>query len=347
MTNPRGWSVLWAVAVVSVLAVGSSWADEAQPKQSADLTYETFFEWNWDLPAAGFRPVTNAIPAAGVDGGFRVALKGTRLAVDTTGDGETDTVVRGPRSLVQLRAKSADGGTVAMALRLAFSRGKWNYAVAGAQTTKIDGVTVRLFDQNGNGSYGDAADAIVVGDSLAGSMHSSVIAVNGKLYDIEVDELGRKLTYEAHTGETGKIDVAKNYASAGKLSSVVLQALEGYSFQVAAGSAMTVPVGTYRLIHGTVEKGRERATIVGGRSKAWIVAKDETLAPEWGGPLQAEFQPIRRGDRLRLSPRALRLFGRAGEEYVGFNPEGRSPEFAIFHAESRKKLMTAKFAVSG
>jgi len=99
-------------------------------------------------------------------------------------------------------------------------------------------------------------------------------------------------------------------------------------------------------VFGRVTKGREHATIKTGKSQALPVVAGKTNQPQWGGPLHAKFYPRRQGDKLALSPRELYLYGRAGEQYVDFIPEGRSPEFQIVDVNTTKDLVTAKFGVS-
>ena len=324
-------------------------ADEGSGTQVVPLSYQVHYDWDLTMPAEQFSVVGGAfpIPHAGGDG-FRAELKGTALAIDTNGDGKADVTARGARSVVKFHAPAKGGGVVTYAARLV-NRNGWRFAASGSMAGEFRGVPIRLVDQNNNGRYDDVgADAMIVGSSNSACFLSSVIHVDGKLYRAKAAADGTSLQLTPYTGPAGTLDLRSDFRSAGKLLSAVVRSSDGqYSFELSrARTGLTVPAGEYRLAFGLVGKGRERAYVRTGRSGP-IEVKDKGAARfAWGGPLKAKFDCRRAGEQLSFSPRQLWFYGRAGEEYHNFAPEGRSPEFQVVDVNTSRDLMTAKFGVS-
>ncbi|HIF52688.1 MAG TPA: hypothetical protein EYQ87_01585 [Candidatus Nitrosopelagicus sp.] len=60
----------------------------------------------------------------------------------------------------------------------------------------------------------------------------------------------------------------------------------------------------------------------------------KTTEFNWGGPVESEFQFARVGSKVQFSPNQIWYYGKAGEQYAGWNPIGKSPEFKILDADT-------------
>lgn len=319
---------------------------EENGKETAAMSYKAYTKWTINLPNETFTPVALMIPIKHQGGeGFAAALDGPALAIDSNGDGKVDVKAKGTSGLVTLKGVTAEGRAFTYAVRLS-NEGGWKFAAAGAMTGKIKGETIRLIDQNNNGSYNDfGVDAMVVGIGDAASFLSKVVNLGGSLYNLDVSSDGAELSVTPFEGEAGQLNLRSGFESQGKLESAVIVSDDGQvSFNLAdEKKGLTVPAGTYRLTHGRVVAGAESATVKSGRMRPITVAKDEQVAPAWGGPLKAEFTYTHQDGKLTIRPQDLFFFGQAGEEYANWVPDGAPPKFVVKDAETGQELLTARF----
>ena len=293
-----------------------------------DLQYRTVRNWKFELPKPSFRAVSSELTFPNLLT-FKSALRGTALAIDTTGDGKLNTVVTGKKGNVILRNRAKK---FRYGMRLV-NRGGWKFATSGYARGKIDGVWVALIDQNNNGRYDDfGKDAMIVGRSTAASFLSNVVSINGKLYQLKIKPDGSKLTYRPFKGKAGKLDLKSKFESSGKLTSIVVQSLDKkYSFDLSQKAA-PVPAGKYRIVTGKIELGQGTVKVTKGKSKPMVVTAGKTTTLTWGGPIKVEFGYQRRGSKVGFSPNHVWYYGKAKEEYSGWTPFGKSPEFVVLDA---------------
>lgn len=304
------------------------------------LRYKTISKWNIQLPSETFSPVNGSIP---VGQGFTTEIDGAALAVDINGDGKTDEKAKGTAGLITLK-----GGTGGLdhdyALRLV-NDGGWKWASSGYLEGKVAGQRIALIDQNNNGRFDDfGVDAMLVGKSDSASYLSKVVSVNGSLYEIAFADNGSDLVATPYTGKTGTLNLAANFESKGKLTAAVVRNDKGdLSFELAdAKKGMTVPEGLYTIVSGKVEMGKETCLIKTGNCKPIRVTAEEPAVFAWGGPIKAEFDYTRQGEEVTFSPQSLWFFGKAGEEYHKWIPDGAPPKF-IIKDEKGREITTAKF----
>ena len=301
-------------------------------------------KWKVKLPDEQWKPVGTAFAFKKTHGfDFKTELQGTRLLVDTDGDGQTDVSAEGKTAFLILRGKTDAGDAVAYSVRLA-NRGGWKYAPGGYLQGKIKGTKVRLIDQNNNGVFGEVGrDALIVGNGKVATYFSAVVNVGGELYSIHVTEDGTSLACTPFDGPTGKLHL--NCTTKGKVMSAVVRSTDRqYSFDMArAKDGMKVPVGGYKLMIGELGLGASRVTMETGKSKPIGVAKDQTKQVCWGGPVRAEFDYKRNGGKVHLAPDQVWLYGAAGELYTGWVPLGASPKFTILEDKTGKEVAQAHF----
>jgi len=319
--------------------------DEGTKK--AKLKFKAYKKWTIELPKETFSPIKSeiAIPN-GENSGFATEMQGTNLMVDSTGDGRFNDKARGQAGFIVLQGKSDEGRSFTYAIRLK-NAGGWSYSTTGAMIGKVDGVRIMLIDQNNNGRYNDfGADAMIVGNSSAASFLSKQISVKGNLYDVTIDSIGSELELTPYNGEAGTLNLVNGYKSKGGkvISAVVLSEDGGTSFNLAGlKKGLVVPAGNYKLAYGTITKGSEKVHVKAGRMKSLVVSPDQELKLAWGGPIDAEFSYARTGDKVSVSPNKMWYYGRSGEEYYGWFPDGQSPKFIIRNAKTRKEIRAIRF----
>ena len=338
---------LLAIGVTTLLcaplpleASGVEGADAPQ-SGSSELTDRAVRKWQLELPAEKFVPVGQGFSLSETLGcDFKAAPEGTSLKIDSDGDGEFDVTAEGPSSMVTLTGTNGRR----YAVRLVDQKG-WRYAPGGVLRGKILGERIQLIDQNLDGDYRDIGeDAIVIGRSKIASFLSEVVAIDGELVELFVAPDGSKIDYRPFRGATGTLKLGPCETKAKVLSAVVRSQDGRYCFDVAKVQAgQRVPVGKYSLVSGTIGLGKNSVRMVGGRSKSFTVATDGTREVTWGGPVKAEFAYRHSGGEVALSPDQVWYFGAAGEEYVGWTPIGKSPEFSIRNKKTGREIAQAYF----
>ena len=320
-------------------------ADEGSSNETATLSYQALPKWSLILPKESWKNADEycGVPHAGDPGGFAVEQSGLMaLEVDTNGDGELDQKIKGAQGFARLRGKDEDGEAFEYAVRFRYDGG-YRWSPGGAMVGKLRGQTIRLIDQNGDGTYDQAGvDALIVGASDAASFLSSVVNLDGELWNLEVSPNGGRASVTPFEGETGTLDLASGFRSQGALASAVVKARE-LSFELAgAPNGLKVPAGTYELAYGFAVRAGETVHIGKGKTKPIDVRAGEKAELGWGGPIVAEFDYRVRGETITVQA-DVKFFGKAGEEYVQFKPDAKSPKILVSEKSTGKLLASGRF----
>ena len=296
-------------------------------------------KWKVQLPAERWSTVGTGFDFSQTLGkAFKTTLEGTRLQIDSDGDGEVDVSVEGKTAFVTMRT-----GSSAYAVRLQNTTG-WKFAPGGYLTGKVKGQKIRIIDQNNNGSFSDVGeDALIVGTGRAATFLSEVINLNGELYTIRVDQASSSLVCTPYEGPAGTLKLS--CTTKGKVLSAILKSRDDkHSFDMSmAAQGMIVPVGAYSMICGELGLGKSRVKMATGRSKEIRIAKDQEQSACWGGPVKAEFSYQRNAGKVHLEPNKVWYYGSTGETYENWVPLGASPKFTIFDTETGKEVAQAHF----
>jgi hypothetical protein len=330
---------------------------EAAESDSVALKYRSYRTWSLKLPSEKWFPVKEGIriPHAGGDL-FAFEFSGASLKVDSNGDGNLDRTIKAlvdPKTMVSttrviLSGKDSSGKTFRYAARLRNDADGWEWAPGGAMVgsipTTAGPVPVKLIDQNGNGKFNDIGlDAMIVGNTDHAMMLSSTIFVDDKLQQIRFEDDGQSFQLSPYQGDTSQIDMSTSFNSkAVLLSSVILSSDRQHSFDIGAiEGPVQVPAGKYNVVSGVVGLGQHRVKIKAGKMKPLTLKADRSRSFDWGGPVSSEFQFARVGNQVQFSPDAIWYFGKAGEQYTGWHPIGKSPEFKVVDAETQVVLEVA------
>lgn len=311
----------------------------ARPGFTVPLKFRGTRKWKIKLPAEQWSSVGTGFDFTKTHGhSFKTSLEGTRLQIDSDGDGSTDVAVEGKTAFVTLRS-----GSTAYAVRLENKQG-WKFAAGGYLTGKIKGQKIRIIDQNNNGSFADIGeDALILGNGKVATFLSEVVNVGGELYTIRVDQANSSLVCTAYEGPSGTLKLS--CATKGKVLSAILKSRDGkHSFDMArAADGMKVPVGAYQMVCGELGLGQSRVKMSTGRSKEILIGKDQEQAACWGGPVKAEFAYQHSGGKVHLSPKKVWYYGSTGETYENWVPIGASPKFTIFDTDTGQEVAQAHF----
>ena len=330
---------------------------EAEQTDSVALKYRSYRTWSLKLPTETWFPVKEGIRLEHAGGElFAFEFSGTSLKVDTDGDGEFDRTIKAlvdPKTMVSttrviLSGKDSSGKTFRYAARLRNDADGWEWAPGGAMVgsipTAAGPVPVKLIDQNGNGKFNDiGSDAMIVGNTDHAMMLSTTVFVDDKLQQLDIADDGAAFSLSTYSGPTSEIDMSTSFNSkAVLLSSVILSSDRKHSFDIGAiDGPVRVPAGKYSVVSGVVGLGQHRVKIKAGKMKPLNLMEDRSRNFDWGGPVSSEFQFARVGDQIQFSPKAIWYFGKAGEQYTGWHPIGKSPEFKVVDAETQVVLEVA------
>lgn len=331
-------------AVASATAAGSE-------ENSASFDYKPVSKWEYLVPGESWVEITDEISIPNGDkGGFLAKVYGPegaeKLDIDTNGDGRLNETCKGLKGTAKLKGKDEDGNSFTYAIRLRHSGKKWLYASGGVMKGKVNGNSVSLIDANCNGRWNDyAVDCYVDGKGEAATPITDALSLGGELYTIELETGGQAATWSAFEGETGDLDMTKEYEGNGKLTSALVESTDGrFQFNLAdCKKGLKVPAGSYILKGASVKKRSLSAQIVKGDMKPFEVPAAGAFALEWGGPVTAIYDWKINEGTITVSPTALRFIGKAGEEYKGFAPSDVGPKILVTDLRSKKQIASGRF----
>lgn len=320
--------------------------EEADSSRLVELTPKVHRAWKFRLPEESWATVGTKIDLEDTLGRtFKTQAKGTALEIDLDGDGTFDTKVEGTSGFVVL--KGADKAKYALRLR---NQGRWECSPASSMQGKIGDLRVRIFDLNGNGRFDDyGRDAMIVGRGRSGSYLSRVVSLpDGSLHEIEVAPHGRSLLAKAYTGEAGEMKL--DWPTSGKVLRAVVNSDDGrYSFEMSGATAksMRLPEGNYILHSALVGLSDRRVSVDQGKGEGVEVDAREPAVMELGGPLTAEFGFAQRGRDYQFDPYDIAYFGRGGERYYAWTPDGKSPRIVVRAQKTGREIAQSWFPGSG
>jgi hypothetical protein len=210
---------------------------------------------------------------------------------------------------------------------------------AGSMLGDLDGVPIRVIDDNMDGVYGSSKpesyghiglvleqkmfqpeiDSIVVGDAKRALPWSEFVDVGGQWYHLEPQPGGQELKATKVDLETGTFELK---FKGGKPTWLVLQGtgqFENSYFDVAGASKVAVPAGYYKLCFGVLSKGKKqqmlKAVILGGPKTEWKVEKGGTTTIELGAPFAFDFEYETADESITVRGTSVHVLGAAGERY--------------------------------
>ena len=209
-------------------------------------------------------------------------------------------------------------------------------APAASVLGEIDGVGIRVIDENMDGLYGSAPltwahdglttgmmqpefDTVVIGDAKRALPWSEYQRLGDKWYRLEPANGGTTLKAFPAELETGKVKV--NFKG-GKPTWLIVQGMGKFenSYFDLMDKDVELPVGSYKLFCGELRKGKKQQTmktlILPGKSmESWRVNPKETTAIELGAPFQFDFAFTEDEKSITITGKSICIVGAAGERY--------------------------------
>lgn len=312
-------------------------------------------KFSYELPAERWLAVGDSVPIPHQGGaGFSVQVDGEALLIDADGDGTTERRIEGSknkdtgnrRAFCLLEGTRSSGVPLRYAIRLRNLGKGWEWSPSGVVQGKLNGQKIAIIDQDGDGIFGEIGqDALIMGTSKRAVFLSSTVHVNGQLMALHVNSEGTELQVEPFQGATGTLDLATEFEADGRVLGAVIKSTDGkHSFDLARSTGpVSVPAGRYRLHAGVLGLGQSRVQVLEGNMKPMVVRAGKATALAWGGPSRAEFTFQRAGGKIQFDPNRVWWYGAAGEEYKGWAPRGKSPEFTVKERKLGTELLKALF----
>lgn len=232
-------------------------------------------------------------------------------------------------------------------------------APAGSVVGDLDGVPIRIFDDNLDGIYGSPAtswghvgmskdhympemDSIVIGETDRAVPFSEYIQVDDTWYKLETLEGGTGVRAQAVRVKTGTLSL--KYKGT-KPSYVIVKGTNDYEnsyFDLVGEKEVEVPVGRYELFFGIVSKGKKRQVVKsiivpGADTPSWDVLKPgDEIEIELGSPYSFDFDYSVGDEEIVLDGQSVVVTGVGGERYERIWGARPQPEVSYRKAGSSR-----------
>jgi hypothetical protein len=210
------------------------------------------------------------------------------------------------------------------------------FVPAASMVGTVEGVPVRVFDDNADGVYGSAPkfwhhtgmsdghdqpelDAFLVEGEGRARPWSEYQKIGDTWYKLAAAKGGKVLEATPVQLEVGTLELAYE---GGPPTWLVVRGkgqFENSYFDLSSGKA-EVPTGAYELFYGELRKGKKRATakaviVPGAESPTWSVEAGATAKVELGAPYGFDFKIERSGEHVTVVGKSVVVIGKAGERY--------------------------------
>lgn len=216
------------------------------------------------------------------------------------------------------------------------------YFNAASVVGTLDGVALRVIDDNLDGVYGSLPiswqylglgpnvtqpdmDSIAIGEATRALPWSEFLPVNGKWYKLAPQMGGMTLSATPVELQTGRLRLEFKGEFPEWLVLRGMGVLENTFLDICAAGkeGVEAPVGEYRLLSGLIRKGKKQQTmkclVLGNEQVApfSVKAGAETVV-QLGGPYRFEFERAANQGAEFVSGPSVRVLGAAGETYDRF-----------------------------
>jgi hypothetical protein len=211
---------------------------------------------------------------------------------------------------------------------------------AASMTGVLNGVPVRIIDDNMDGLYGSyplywaywgvseglsqpEMDCMVIGESKRAVPWSGFQKIGEQWYQLEALKAGTELKATPVQVQTGTLRL--EYKGP-KPTWLVVKGREKidtayYDLAAAGKNGVEVPAGTYELVYGEIRQGKRRQVMKAvilpnqGRSQNWVVKPGAVTVAKLGEPYGFDFKYEVGEDSLTVLGKSVTVIGSAGERY--------------------------------
>lgn len=259
-----------------------------------------------------------------LDGTEWVKLAQSMSATFQIRDGETISAVRVAN--VNIYAKDLGAPVTAIS---------GGYVISGCQTGTVDGVMVRLFDDNMDGVFSqDGKDAIAVGRSEAAIPLMTIHQIGARHYRLAVAEDGSEMTVAPLEGvELGIVETPFRRG----LACLALTSEDGKSYDLAASAKTGIPEGSYRLSYGVLAAGGQMTVVKPTEDcLTYEIQAGKINTLRIGSPMRVSFSASYSKGNISVSP-SVYVYGAGGEQY-SFDFSGGTGRPHVLLAQDSKLL---------
>jgi hypothetical protein len=234
------------------------------------------------------------------------------------------------------------------------------YFNAASVVGTLDGVALRVLDDNLDGIYGSLPiswqylglapetsqpdmDCVVIGESTRALPWSEYLPVNGTWYKLEPQMGGMTLRAQPVELQTGRVRLEFKGEYPEWLVLRGTGVLENTFIDICAAGkeGVDAPVGDYRLVAGVIRKGKKQQTmkcLVLGNEQvpAFKVQAGAENVVKLGGPFHFEFERAEMEGNVVVAGPSLRVVGAAGETYDRFWNCVPAPTVSLRKAGTKK-----------
>ena len=186
------------------------------------------------------------------------------------------------------------------AANLAFCFGRYSktdrgmpYFRAGYVEGNLNGLRIRVFDDDSNGEFNDyGVDAVAIGDQRYATLLSAIVRVGERFCEFRVDRGGTRCWLRPYEGPLGAVAVQFPAEMKIRPLSVQLQC-DAVNLDVATnGAPQKVPAGKYALAHALLaDNTRNRVIVTQGNSGTFGVEADAVYTLRLGEKLEVHVDP--------------------------------------------------------
>ncbi|MCP3917413.1 MAG: hypothetical protein GY711_17850 [bacterium] len=286
---------------------------------------------------------------------MRVGPNDVQVDVDNDGKGDVEIPLTGNRELVELEIGDGESkrkwafeaitgvdkdvfqGDVQVYLAPTDNNMTIYMAAAGSLVGEVEGVPIRVFDDNLDGVYGSnptpwlhsglvegsthpEMDSILIGSSKRALPWSEHVKIGEKWYRLEVQDGGMTLGATPVEMKTGTLTLDFKGFKPGYVIVKGENDYENSYFDIAGAKKVEVPVGRYTLFFGMISKGKklqvQKAMILPGEATPkWTVLEGEEIPVELGKPFDIAFSATAADGTVTVEGESVHVVGRGGEQY--------------------------------
>jgi hypothetical protein len=321
---------------------------------------------------------------------MRIGANKAVVDVDGDGKGDVDIPLTGKITPVQIQLGQA-GATRPWAFLAVIGAERdtyqgvnpWNLAPsddnmsiyvapAASLVGTLNGVRVRVIDDNMDGLYGSApkawrwpgllegrdqpdVDSVVIGEAKVARPWSRLQKIGDAWFELAPSESGADLTAAPAQVKSGTLQLdLKGLPVTWLVVRGVGEGFETLFYELVNGGTnkVEVPAGTYEVYVGQIASGKKDQTmkaliLPGSSSRTWKVGGGETTKLELGMPLTLDFEVKQDEETVTVDVKSLVVVGRGGETYQRLWNCVLTPEVNMRKAGSSKGKKETKLVAVG
>ncbi|MFA4987407.1 MAG: hypothetical protein WC712_12550 [Candidatus Brocadiia bacterium] len=192
----------------------------------------------------------------------------------------------------------------------------------------FEGGKVAVLDDNNNGIYGEESEDGLYSNDSWGAPLGRLAMINGKIFEIQINDSATELKYRPYTGPLGSVDICKEWTGKSVPKSVIVKGSTGAGtayFDVAGKAPVSIPVGSYTLVRAYFDDVE-----IFPANTSFSTSEGNVATMKWGMKLElrASVNVDSAGKKFSILPMP-QVFGCSGEQYKGAFMEGARFQYTV------------------